>query len=654
MMARLLVRVLLKIDTINKTSKYYGNISTLDGVGQVAADDTYIYLSTNKYGAGDLIRINRSNSEVSTLKNNINYTLFQRKNGVVFKDNIIQKWHYLFNGAIVDGEEDLNQNVPWGSDNTDLYTSSNFNDLPNSTPDDWAEGLWDTSTMVPVNGKNRGYFWYRYDKDSAFKKVILENILTYSVAQTRLIALNSGNILTTNSGYLGLNLINTTSKTAQHYQLSTGSSSIYTLAKNSQGEVIFNGYFNAPYTLYDEKLTWDNTIDENYNPNNSISYSNPKESIPLGGSVNISKAFGSVLSKNDSYYFSGEKVRSGDGGGVGVYESDSNSLELITGFEESNVRDLVLVDNYVVAASIGDKTASPLRLSFIDTSTKRVVKTFEPTNKITKNQGRLASDGDNVYVLSTSDDNAKTYLIKYNPQTQTSLIKIYPFFSDVGGYNDNAKSSFIYNKKDGYLYATLANNIFSRIDTDTLLAEPIAKLTTDETRFNIVDESVYFIAANKLTKLNSIALKDGFENITLKNNFASLHLNTKSNSINVNYTNVNSKDIAVNIISTEKGTYLYPITTLYPTKALNGKIRFSFTLRVNSGKVKLGGADYYNTTSWQANFKEITKSTYEVGKYTIISEVLTVTDLAKINLYTLSNEEGVFDITVSDVTIENF
>jgi len=653
----------IEIDTQNSSSIYYDSMPINGGIGQVGADATHIYISTNKYGVGDLLSIKRSTKEVTVLETNVNYKLYQRKNGVVFKNSSNGTWHYMYNGVVVDGGGDLNTLAPWGADSSDLYADSYYSDIPSKIPGDWDEDAWDTSAMTPANTSSTGYFWYKYKPTSAnnFTKITLNGINTQSALQNRIMSLGNGKILTTNDAYLGMNIYDTNTKLLQHYQLADGSPSIYTLTKKNEYTVIMSGYFDAPYIEYDSTKIWDNMVNAQHNPNNSPSYQNPKNHGAIGHVANISKAYGSTFGSNGKYYFSGKKVRSGNGGGVGVYDTATKVTTSISGFESSHVRDLVSVGEYVVAASVGAPISSPLKLSVIDTTTQTVVRSTVPLSSITLNQGRLATDGEYVYCLSISDDNTKTYIFKYNPENGVLTSTVFPFTTKMDATNDVSGTSLIYNKEDGFLYATFGDagkdivSVFSRIDTTTLLAEPVARSTSVmASRFDFLDKSVYFVSGTNIRKLESVALTDGFTTLSSTDVFSHLSVSVGSTNTAVTYVNDGSNDIGYNAVgSNGTGSSVYPITTVYPQGLFSGTLTLKFTLTVNSGTVKLGGAEYYLDTAWGGTMNGL-GGTYTQGSYEIESNPLTVTNLQRIILKNRSIDEPIYDIDVSNVRIESY
>jgi len=139
---------------------------------------------------------------------------------------------------------------------------------------------------------------------------------------------------------------------------------------------------------------------------------------------------------------------------------------------------------------------------------------------------------------------------------------------------------------------------------------------------------VYFIAENKITKLESIVLKDGFNILNIIDAFSYLQVSTNQATTEVSYSNENTKDIAYHMVSRLSDNNYYPITRFNAKEALTGTIKLSVALRVNAGRVKLKGGDYYNSSVWAGPLLGIGQEVYETGTYKIESNLMDVRDLS--------------------------
>jgi len=460
---------IVALDVATGASEKWSNIAIADGVSRIGADATHAYFSTNKYGDGKIYSLRLSDGVITDLTGveTAKFDIQQRKNGVVVRviTGVVTTWRHLYNGTMSGDIADLNVNPPWGADATDLYTTSYVTDI-NTQP-----SSVDTTAMRPVDGSTDGYIWYKYEGTSPFIKLTIAGVTSHPASLNR-VGLNGDNsLIYSHNGYNGFTEFSPVGPVIEHHYISNGVISPYSIATRGDRTVL-TGYFGAPMLDYDSSIVWDNKVTASFNPNTPVTYSNPSYKGNLGSSLNVSKAFSSCIDIQGNWWACGEKVRSGEGGGVIYYNGTTASA--VAGLTSYEGRSMIANDTHVAVVSILD--AGSITISLININTKLVEREIVPDVALTLTAGELAIDAENVYLLTSNDANTATHLYKFLI-ADGSLIKsnVLSFKTEIGGYNDASGSNLTWGE-DGYLYAVLkttADKTLSRIDSTTLLAEPI-------------------------------------------------------------------------------------------------------------------------------------------------------------------------------------
>lgn len=481
----------LEVNPTDYSTRFWTNIPAAGDIVDVAADNTYIYVIDDPYSARNLRAVNMATGAVSLLKSSPSIVMYQRKYGVVLQENTA--WYWLYNGQLTKAPVDgLNNNPPWGVDSTDLYQPSCSVDTPAAITE------YDKTALIPTGTSNTGKFWYidPNGDPNTYVSVNVPNVIKYSEGLTRVQGLENGQILFLSYAYAGYNIYNPATDQLTQYIPIEGRLSNYAVCIDGK-DAYMSGYFAGATFKFDSSHPWDNAIDETYNPNQPKIYSNAKWLGQLGNVGNIGKTYSCSKGSDGLIYFGGERVRSGSGGGLATYNPETEeNLGITDAFENEDIRNVVRAGKYIVTSSFATDGTHPIRLSVVDVSTHKVVRTIQPVSDIYKNAGRLSNHSDDstfVYIYTVTDDNLNTKIIKVDVETGEIIFnQTYPFASSVGGYKDGGYSSLLMSN-DGFLYALMGSTgrILIRIDPETGLIEPVKNFTKDAGRFSEQGDDLY-------------------------------------------------------------------------------------------------------------------------------------------------------------------
>lgn len=490
----------LEVDPNNDhATRFYTDIDANGDVVSVAADDQYIYVIDDPYGTRTLTAINLADNARTTIYSGAGIVLHQRKYGVIL--NHSTTYRYVYHGAVSGGFSNsaINDDPPWGFDDTDLlaYSSVYAVNPPFSSFDDTA--------TIPVEGTT-GRFWFndpRYPGDQK-TSVDIPGVVKYAQSLKTVKVVSDQKVLFGATDYNGYSLFDRQTNAVSTLKPASGTLSNYTIsAKN--GIAYISGYFGAPVLRYDTNQAWTNAITYDYDPNQAQDFDNPEYLGAIGNAHNIGKAFSSAIGADGKAYFCGEKVRSGDGGGVAVYDPITDTVSGYTDeFEDENPRNAVSCGKFIVVSSYYDVTPHPIRLNVIDTELSDVVRTIEPADDIENNAGRLAADNSgNVYVYTENDAQTETRIIKVNVQTGVVIWdRAYPIVSLVGGYNDDGTADIKY-ASDGFLYATMSGSKWLiRINPANGDVAPLMRFASNIGRFDLYNNTIYFAGSTQIRSVS--------------------------------------------------------------------------------------------------------------------------------------------------------
>lgn len=649
-----------EIDVAAKTSMLYNNIPAPGGMHQIGADTTNIYCSSNPYGDGDTFTVLKetyvdgttiSSPTVTVLETTVTAKVHQRKHGVVYEKGGV--WNYLHAGIFKYATDPIDvpsNEAPWVGDTTNLKSFYNlYNDIPTKTP--LLESYWDTS-----NAPN-GDVWVKYAGASLFVKYSLLGVLKHSSLVERIKVIQDNKIIVSKDGYLGYLLRNLDTQVNTFFQPVAGRISTYVIVIKSMFAYL-GGYFDSTFLKLNSNEAVDNTTNNDYDANNIGTYSNPLNLDTLGDDANITKPYGAVIASNGMLYFSGKKIRSGDGGGVASYNEDTGVVTEVAGFSTFECWDIVSVGDYIVVASIGDGGSSPLRYSVIDISTNLVVRYLEPNALVTANHGRLVTDGEFVFGLTTDDAETETYFYKMDINLGTLLkSQTYAFDTDVGKGNDSGKSDFVYHT-DGFLYTLLNINSqdYCRVDTTTMCAEPLIKLDdASRGRFDINSENTYFVSGINVVKRAYTAIAEGFISLNLTNRFLTIsNILLGTGGVTKTYIIEGAANIGVTLVGdgTAGTSTVFPmLDTIDLDGAYTGIVVLKFTLSVRSGTIKINAGEWRNSSLYIGYLSGVS-GVYGVGTHNIVSSGFNGVDVEKIKLYTDGQNYPTFDYDITNIRIE--
>ncbi len=503
----------LEVDPNNNNStRFFTDISANGDVVAVAADDLYAYTLDSPYDVRTLTAIGLDTDERTVIHSNAGAQIYQRKHGVVLLSG--GTWSWVHHGQVL-AATDLNTSPPWGPDETDLYETSTHYPAPAPLEE------FDTIGLIPAES-NTGKFWFVDPNGTPdlYTSVDVPNIIKYPETLRVGLGLSNGKILFAADGYNGYSLFDPS--TSQLDKYITAISRISNYAVCGEGELAYlSGYFGGPVLKYDITSEWDNTVNDLYDPNTPVPWANPEYLGPLGNDYNFAKTFSCAIGADHKAYFGGERVRSGVGGGVAIYDPDTDAVTGHTeGFADENVRNVVRTGSYVVTSSYSDSGTNPIRLVVLDTRSGAIARTIEPAGDITANAGRLCGpnvqiaqpdDAPAVFLLTETDDELTSRIIKVDVESGEVLFDVtLPFPNDAGGYNDNGRSDILM-AGDGFLYATVnPSQLLIRMDPETGLYEPIRKLNQSAGRFDAIGADLYVCGTTWVRKISDITVSLGF------------------------------------------------------------------------------------------------------------------------------------------------
>ena len=501
----------LEVDPHNDDStRFYSGITATGDLVAVAADNTHAYVVDNPYGTRYVTAVDLATDEREVLYSNSGITVVQRKYGVLLKEGSGYRG-WLYAGKLIElpTGSTLNDSPPWGFDDTDLYEPSCYYDIPAPIAD------YDTTAMVPANSQT-GYFWYIDPNGSpgTYIPAAIPDIIKYPETVRVLSALPNGNILLAAGGYNGYGVYYPQTNSITKYITALSNISNYAVTHGDTYAYI-SGYFGAPLLRYEFDLPWTNKVSDTYDPNETSHFDNPKYIGPVGNSYNIGKAFSAAVGSDGKAYVAGERVRSGIGGGVAIYDPVSDEVTGITeGFETTNLRNIVSAGKYIITSGYSETDTEPISIAVINTQDGSIERIVQPASDICRNAGRLAgshTDVPVVYMLTESDDELSTRIIKMNVETGNILYdRCYDYRNDAGGYNDNGLSDILF-AEDGFLYATIdTHTLLIRIDALTGYIEPIRRLSVQGGRFDSLNNNLYFAGKPSVRRLCNFMLEVGY------------------------------------------------------------------------------------------------------------------------------------------------
>jgi hypothetical protein len=512
----------LEFDPETNATRFWGDIPSgtdvhpAGDIQGMAADMTHIYLIDNPYGVRTLRSINLATGEINILSAETAYQVYQRKYGVVLSRS--NTWWWLYNGQMIPAPYgELNESPPWGFDDTDLYKKSEhylsvaeFATKPTAI---------DEGALVPTGTSTTGTLWYKDptgDPD-VYVSADFPNIVKHTAGIRRVLGMNNGKIFGATGGYAGYLLYDPVLDQQEHFIPVDGRISNYGTCLDGE-DLYVTGYFPGSTYRYDTNQNWDNAMSPAYDPNVEVTYNNPKNLGGLGSVGNIGKAFDCSKGGDGLIYIAGENVRSGSGGGMATYNPQTEeNLGIKVGYEQSDVRNVVSVGQYMVTSSFTGDDSTSIRVAVYDTTLGSVVRKIYPTTAggaIFNNAGRLAADINGepyVYIYTTTDDGLNTRIIKVDILTGEVLFdRSYVVGSTVGGYNDSG-SSALQMADDGFLYAYMGTSArwVVRIDPETGDVEPFRLLIRTPSRFDIIGDDLY-MGGSSLRKISDFKVTYGF------------------------------------------------------------------------------------------------------------------------------------------------
>jgi hypothetical protein len=467
----------LEVNPSTLVTKLYDNINVgttvplpADGV---AADSTHIYVTGDPYSnSKTLVAVDRSNGTQTTLFTDKNILLHQRKNGVVATVN--GSWYWLYNGSAI-ATSTINDDglIPWGADPTDLTQESfAIDNLPAKITD------YDTGGIVPATGA-AGKFWYVDPQGGAeYISVELPDLVKYPITAAYMTLMDNNKFFVGGVNYAGYNIFDPATDTLESTHLPVTFRTSNYAAISVGGIVYFTGYYGSPVHKYDPYLVWDNDIDNNFNPNNALTYLNP---ITLGSLksftlTNTTKTF--VVGVDGLIYVGGEKSRDGTGGGLGWIEPTTDELGGTSlGFENHQIIKMVRAGKYIVAQTDSRPSSEKASLIVYDTQTQSIARTIQ-LDSVTENGGNILvnSDPEDINVYSWISSGTVSKFIKTDVETGAQIYNVtYNVQTDPNGPEGMVVGD------DGYIYLTFAWYWLVRVDPESGLMEEMAKTNSAST-----------------------------------------------------------------------------------------------------------------------------------------------------------------------------
>ena len=488
----------LEINPVDNTTRFYTDIPANGDIVGIAADNDYVYVLDDPYNATQLTAVNLVTNARTVLKTAGGMILHQRKHGVVLQASSTYYW--LYNNEVIVAN-DLNNynnsgNPPWGVDETDLYTASSSVTTPAPITE------YDTKALIPAGDNTVGKFWYIDPNGAAgiYISTSVPNVIKYAEHLYRVQPMNNSKILFLAQGYSGYSVYDPALNSLNSFLPIEGRVSNYTSTVNGT-DVYISGYFGGDTLKYDTTKEWTNTVSDTYNPNNILTELNPKHLGGLGNLGNIGKPYDSAMGLDGLYYMGGERIRTGEGGGLASYNPlTEENLGITSGFEKEDVKNIIRAGKYIVAGSYATDTSHPVRVSVYDTQLKRIVRTIDIAGIFNSigNMCNASDDETTVYVFTKSDDNVNTRILKIDVETGVVEFDVsYPFVNSV-----SSDRSALIMAEDGFLYSLIGDlNILVRIDPNSGHMEPVRSFSISGGDFDDFGNDLYFAGLNHIRRV---------------------------------------------------------------------------------------------------------------------------------------------------------
>jgi hypothetical protein len=482
----------------------------------VGADDEYTYVASGKV-PWHLVAYNRKTKQEKVLYTTTDpqdeLILFQKPDGVLAvvrhsKTNpYTEDTYWLYNGEMTPKKDD---NAPWPK-----------RDVPVAAPK--PEIFYDALT---ADTEGNATLWYQtaearaaaqknnVGKDATpeqrgWKAIQLKGITTYPTLVRRLVTMPDGKLFGTGDYYVGHFILDPA--TGKSKYLGREPLSHYATAFKD-GKVYLSGYPTSPVFVWDPKQPW--SLGQSAAPGQEVNAeaagANPRRLLYLKDLTRVHKMYGGAAPQGSSkVYFGGQKMRDGDGGGIGWWDTKTQTAG---GFSEGldiyAIGALTAADNgrYVVASTFldidGAKPAgAAAKLFVLDTQTDKVVREITPVEGA-ESTGWIAEAKPGIIFGQAKDPANSNAFILYGVDVRSGEVlfrKNLPFqmreFPDTWGTGDFQKGP------DGNIYG-YAGSVLIRIHPDDARIEPIGRVTPGALGFGGND--IYLAGGENLRRINGV------------------------------------------------------------------------------------------------------------------------------------------------------
>jgi hypothetical protein len=482
----------------------------------VAADDEYTYVASGKI-PWYLVAYNRKTKQEKVLFTTTDpqdeLILRQQPDGVIavvrhLKNNpYTEDLYWVYNGAMAPKKDD---NAPWPKRDVPVVAPRPeiFYDALTADSEGNATLWYQTAEARAVAQRNNA------GKDASpqergWKAVQIHGITTYPTLIRRLVTMPDGKLLGTGDYYVG------------HFEFDPATSQAKYLGREplshyatafKDGKVYLSGYPTSPVFVWDPKLPW--TLGQSAAPGQEVNAeapdANPRRVVYLKDFTRVHKMYGAAAPQGSSkVYFGGQKMRDGDGGGLGWWDTKTQTAGgFWEPFDIYAIGALAAADNgrYVVASTSLDITGSKpagatAKLFVVDTQTDKVVREITPVENA-NSTGWIVEAKPGILFGLTKDPANENAGVLYGVDVRSGDVlfrKALPYsvreFPDTYGAGDFQKGP------DGNIYG-YTGSILIRIHPDDARVEPVGRVAPGMLGFGGND--LYLSGSEKLRRIKDI------------------------------------------------------------------------------------------------------------------------------------------------------
>jgi hypothetical protein len=482
----------------------------------VGADDEWVYVASGKI-PWYLVAYNRKTKAEKVLFTTTDpqdeLILRQQPDGVIaiirhLKNNpYTEDSYWLYNGEMTPKKDD---NAPWPKRDVPaalprpevFYDALTADTQGNAT-------LWYLTQEAHFAAQKNNAAKDATPQERGWKSVPLKGITTYPTLIRRLVTTPNGKLLGTGDYYVGQ--FEFDPATGKSKYLGRTPLSHYGTAFKD-GKVYLTGYPTSPVFVYDPKKPW--SLGQSAAPGQEVNAeaagANPRRLAYLKDATRVHKMYGAAAPEGSSkVYFGGQKMRDGDGGGIGWWDTKTQTVGgFWEGLDIYAIGALTATDNgrFVVASTWLDSSdpipaGTSAKLFVVDAQTNKVVREIVPVEGA-KSTGWIAEAKPGIIFGQMIDPKNANAGVLYGVDVRSGEVlfrKSIPAsvreFPDTWGTGDFQKGP------DGNIYA-YAGSILMRIHPDDARIEIVGRVTPGAMGFGGND--IYLGGAENLRRIKGV------------------------------------------------------------------------------------------------------------------------------------------------------